>query len=130
VKLLASELRLRRTSLVVWVASVFALVAMITAFYPQIRSDPSLNSIYATMSPAVQALLGGSDLTSPAGYLNTQVFAFFLPAVAAGLRARPGFGFDRQRGGGKTLDLLLAQPVPRWSAYLQKAQRSRSASRP
>ena len=80
-KLLVSELRLRRISLIVWVASVFALVAMITAFYPQIRSDPSLNSLYANMSPAMQALLGGSDLTSPAGYLNTQVFAFFLPAV-------------------------------------------------
>src|SRR5665811_1899560 len=80
-RLLLSELRLRRVSLVLWVVSVFALLAMVVAFYPQIRSDPSLDSLYANMSPSMQALLGGSDLTSPTGYLNTQVFAFFLPAV-------------------------------------------------
>ena len=120
-KLLASELRLRQTSLVVWVASVFALVAMITAFYPQIRSDPSLNSIYATMSPAMQALLGGSNLTSPAGYLNTQVFAFFLPAVLLVFGLGRGSASIASEEEERTLDLLLAQPVPRWSAYLQKA---------
>ena len=120
-KLLASELRLRQMSLVVWVASVFALVAMITAFYPQIRSDPSLNSIYANMSPSMQALLGGSDLTSPAGYLNTQVFAFFLPAVLLVFGLGRGSASIASEEEERTLDLLLAQPVPRWSAYLQKA---------
>ena len=120
-KLLISELRLRRTSLVVWVASVFALVAMITAFYPQIRSDPSLNSLYANMSPAMQTLLGGSDLTSPAGYLSTQVFAFFLPAVLLVFGLGRGSALIAGEEEERTLDLLLAQPVPRWSAYLQKA---------
>jgi len=121
VKLLVSELRLRRTSLIVWVASVFTLVAMITAFYPQIRSDPSLNSVYANMSPAMQALLGGSNLTSPAGYLNTQVFAFFLPAVLLVFGLGRGSASIASEEEERTLDLLLAQPVPRWSAYLQKA---------
>lgn len=120
-KLLASELRLRRTSLVVWVASVFALVAMIAAIYPQIRSDPSLDSLYANMSPAMQALLGGSSLTSPAGYLNTQVFAFFLPAVLLVFGLGRGSASIASEEEERTLDLLLAQPVPRWSAYLQKA---------
>ena len=91
------------------------------AFYPQIRSDPSLNYIYATMSPAVQALLGGSDLTSPAGYLNTQVFAFFLPAVLLVFGLGRGSASIASEEEERTLDLLLAQPVPRWSAYLQKA---------
>jgi ABC-2 type transport system permease protein len=121
VKLLVSELRLRRTSLIVWVVSVFALVAMITAFYPQIRSDPSLNSIYGNMSPAMQALLGGSNLTSPTGYLNTQVFAFFLPAVLLVFGLGRGSASIAGEEEERTLDLLLAQPVPRWSAYLQKA---------
>jgi ABC-2 type transport system permease protein len=121
VKLLVSELRLRRTSLIVWVVSVFALVAMITVFYPQIRSDPSLNSIYGNMSPAMQALLGGSNLTSPAGYLNTQVFAFFLPAVLLVFGLGRGSASIAGEEEERTLDLLLAQPVPRWSAYLQKA---------
>lgn len=120
-RLLASELRLRRVSLIVWVISVAALVLLVVAFYPQVRDNPSLNSLYADMSPSMQALLGGSDLTSPAGYLNTQMFAFFLPAVllvfGLGRGAASLAGEEEEH----TLDLLLAQPVPRWSAYLQKS---------
>lgn len=120
-RLLLSELRLRRTSLVVWVVSVFALLAMIVAFYPEVRADPSLNSLYANMSRSMQALLGGSDLTSPTGYLNTQVFAFFLPAVLLVFGLGRGAASIASEEEERTLDLLLAQPVPRWSAYLQKA---------
>lgn len=120
-KLLTSELRMRAISLLVWLASVAALVLLVVAFYPQVRDNPSLNSVYGDMSPAMQSLLGGSNLTSPVGYLNTQLFAFFLPAVllvfgiGRGAAALAGEEEDR------TLDLLLAQPVQRWSAYLQKA---------
>jgi hypothetical protein len=120
VRLLLSEL-LRRASLVVWVVSVFALLAMIVAFYPEVRADPSLNSLYANMSRSMQALLGGSDLTSPIGYLNTQVFAFFLPAVLLVFGLGRGSASIASEEEERTLDLLLAQPVPRWSAYLQKA---------
>ena len=120
-RLLLSELQLRRASLVVWVVSVFALLAMIVAFYPEVRADPSLNSLYANLSRSMQALLGGSDLTSPIGYLNTQVFAFFLPAVLLVFGLGRGAASIASEEEERTLDLLLAQPVPRWSAYLQKA---------
>lgn len=119
--LLWSELRLRRTALAIWAIAVGLLVAMIAAVYPSVRDSPSLDSIYADLSPAAQQLLGGSDLTSPAGYLSTQVFAFFLPAVilvyALSRAAATVAGEEEDR----TLDLLLAQPLARWNAYLQKA---------
>lgn len=120
-RLLRSELRLRWVSLLLWCVAVLLVMLLIVAFYPSIRDDPSLNSIYAGLSESAQGLLGGSDLTSPAGYLSTQVFAFFLPVVllvfglARGAASLAGEEEDR------TLDLLLAQPVPRWSAYLQKS---------
>lgn len=119
--LLRSELWLRRVSLLLWSVSVAGLIAMVIAFYPQIRDDTSLNSLYADLSPSAQALLGGSDLTSPVGYLNTQLFAFFLPTVllvfGLGRGAASIAGEEEER----TLDLLLAQPVSRRSAYLQKS---------
>ena len=69
----------------------------------------------------MQALLGGSDLTSPVGYLNTQLFAFVLPVAllvfGLGRGAASVAGEEEER----TLDLLLAQPVSRSSAYLQKS---------
>jgi ABC-2 type transport system permease protein len=121
VRLLWSELRLRRTALVIWVGAIGLLVLMIAAVYPSVRDSPSLDAIYGDLSPAAQQLLGGSDLTSPAGYLSTQVFAFFLPAVILvyGLsRASATVAGEEEE---RTLDLLLAQPVARWDAYVQKA---------
>jgi ABC-2 type transport system permease protein len=116
-----SDLRLRRTSLILWALSVAALVAGIVAIYPTIRANPSLDDVYQGMSPTVQALLGGSSLTSPAGYLNTQLFAFFLPAVVLVFAIGRGAGSVAGEEEDRTLDLLLAQPVARWRLYLEKA---------
>ena len=119
--LLISEISLRRTSLVVWAASVAGLVLLIAAFYPQVENDPSLDALYGNLSPSMQALLGGSDLTSSVGYLNTQLFAFVLPTVllvfGLGRGAASIAGEEEER----TLDLLLAQPLPRTTAYVAKA---------
>jgi ABC-2 type transport system permease protein len=119
--LLISELRQRAVSLAVWLVSVTALVVLVLAFYPQVRDNKSLNSIYGDMSPAMQALLGGSDLTSPAGYLNTQLFAYVLPAVLLVFGIGRGAAMLAGEEEARTLDLLLAQPLRRRSAYLQKA---------
>jgi ABC-2 type transport system permease protein len=119
--LLGSELRLRLVSLIVWAVSIAALVLLIVAFYPSVRDNPSLNDIYGNLTPSMQALLGGSNLTSPVGYLNTQLFAFVLPVAllvfGLGRGAASLAGEEEER----TLDLLLAQPVSRGSAYLQKS---------
>lgn len=116
-----SDLRIRRTSLILWSTAVAALVAAIVAIYPTVRANPSLDRIYGDLSPTVQALLGGASLTSPSGYLNTQLFAFFLPAVllvfAIGRGAASVAGEEEDR----TLDLLLAQPVARGQLYVEKA---------
>lgn len=119
--LLWSELRMRRLSLVIWAVAIGLLMLMIAAVYPSVRDNPSMDSIYAELSPAAQQLLGGSDITSPAGYLSTQAFAFFLPAVILvyGLsRAAATVAGEEED---RTLDLLLAQPLARWNAYLQKS---------
>lgn len=120
-KLLLSELRLQRRSLLAWVGSVAALVLLVLAFYPQVRGKTSLDSLYADLSPSLQALLGGSDLSSPVGYLNTQLFAFFLPAVLLVFGIGRGASSVAGEEEARTLDLLLVQPVSRGSVYLQKA---------
>lgn len=120
-KLLISELSLRRTSLLVWAGSVAALVVLIAAFYPQVRNDPSLNALYGNLSPSMQALLGGSDLTSPVGYLNTQLFAFVMPTVLLVFGLGRGAASIAGEEEDRTLDLLLAQPLSRTTAYTSKA---------
>jgi ABC-2 type transport system permease protein len=121
VKLLASELRLRWVALLVWAASIAGLVLLIVAFYPAVRDNPSLNDLYSNLNPSMQALLGGSDLTSPVGYLNTQLFAFVLPVAFLVFGLGRGAALMAGEEEERTLDLLLAQPVGRDSAYLQKS---------
>ena len=120
-KLLASELRLRWISLLIWAVAIAALVLMIIAFYPAVRDNPSLNDIYTNLNPSMQALLGGSNLTSPVGYLNTQLFAFVLPVALLVFGLGRGAALIAGEEEERTLDLLLAQPVGRGSAYVQKA---------
>lgn len=119
-RLTSSELRLHRASLIGWAVAMALLILMIVSVYPSVRGNTSINEIYANMPASMQGILGGSDLVSPAGYLNTQAFSFFLPAIllvfAIGRGAATLAGEEQDR----TLDLLLAQPLPRWSAYLQK----------
>jgi len=55
VSLLRSELRIHSRATWGWVAGVVALVAMIAAFYPAVRNLSSLDAIYASMPPALQA---------------------------------------------------------------------------
>jgi ABC-2 type transport system permease protein len=60
------------------------------------------------------------DITSPVGYLNSQIFFFLAPllflifAIGQGSGAVAG---EEERG---TLDLLLANPLPRWRVVAEK----------
>jgi ABC-2 type transport system permease protein len=119
--LLRSELRIRSRATWGWAAGVVALVAMIAAFYPAVRNLSSLDAIYADLPPALQSLLGGSDLVSPSGYLRTQLLAFFLPVVLLILGMGRGAAALAGEEEDRTLDLLLAQPVTRRRLYLVKS---------
>jgi ABC-2 type transport system permease protein len=119
--LVRSELRLRWRSVLLWSVSTVSLVLLIVGVYPSVRGNTSIDSIYAKLSPTMQALLGGSDLSSPSGYLSTQLFAFFLPAVLLVFAVGRGASAIAGEEEDHTLDLLLAQPISRASAYLQKS---------
>jgi len=119
--LLRSELRIRSRATWGWVAGVVLLVAMIAGFYPAVRNLASLDSVYTSLPSALQSLLGGSDLVSPAGYLRTQLLAFFLPVVLLILSMGRGAAALAGEEEDRTLDLLLAQPVTRTRLYVTKA---------
>ena len=119
--LLRSELRIRSRATWAWLAGIVLLVAMIAGFYPAVRNLASLDSVYAGLPSALQSLLGGSDLVTPAGYLRTQLLAFFLPVVLLILAMGRGAAALAGEEEDRTLDLLLAQPVTRARLYVTKA---------
>jgi ABC-2 type transport system permease protein len=112
---LVESLRDGRRSLLWWVLGVAGIVALNVVFYPSVRDDPALNDFARDLPESVRALFVGGelDLTSPAGYLNSQIYALTAPllllifAIGAGSGAVAG---EEERG---TLDLLLAQPLRR-----------------
>ncbi|HXV33630.1 MAG TPA: ABC transporter permease subunit, partial [Gaiellaceae bacterium] len=122
VEVAVQALRERRRSLVWWSLGVVALVALTVAFYPSIRDDPSINAYVEDLPESLRGLFAGGelDIASPAGYLNSQIFALMAPlvllvfAVGAGAGAVAG---EEEKG---TLDFLLAHPLRRRSYALQR----------
>ncbi|MGH2759926.1 MAG: ABC transporter permease subunit, partial [Actinomycetota bacterium] len=105
----------RRRSLVWWSAGVLSYLLLQLSFYPALREQPALDDALENLPEGIQKLFGAGDLplTSPAGYLHSQVFTTALPIVllvfgiALGARAIAGSEDDG------TLELLLANPVSR-----------------
>ncbi|HEV8024026.1 MAG TPA: ABC transporter permease subunit [Candidatus Nanopelagicales bacterium] len=115
-----SDLRLRTRSLLWWSLGIVALVVLVDAFYPSIAGDPALDQMMAELPEALRPLLGPDDLTSPIGYLSSQLYLFFLPTVILVYGIGRGTSAIAGEEEDHTLDLLLAQPVSRTSLYVQK----------
>lgn len=106
-----------------WTLGLVAMTALMVAAYPSVRDNPDLNKMVEDYPDAFKAFLGLGetvDYTSPAGYLNSELFSFVVPlllliaAIGAGARATAG---EEERG---TLDLLLANPISRRRLVLDK----------
>lgn len=120
-EVLVEVIRERRRSLVWWTLGIVALVAVTVAFYPSIRDDASLSDYAEDLPESLRALFAGGevDIASPAGYLNSQVYALMAPllllifSIGAGAGAVAG---EEERG---SLDLLLAHPLRRRDYVVQ-----------
>jgi ABC-2 type transport system permease protein len=114
----------RKRGLIVWTISMIALMALMVFAYPAVAGQDMYAQMmedYPEFVEQIMGLGGGLSITSPAGYLNSQVFANMLPLVliifVIGLANKETAGEERDR----TLDLLLAHPVTRTRAMLEKA---------
>jgi len=113
----------RRKSLIGWAIGVFAMILLIVVAYPAVRDQPSLNDFIDEYPDFVAQILGvggGLDLTSPEGYLNSQVFANTLPIIflifLVAFAVRETVGEERDR----TMNLALSAPVRRERYILEK----------
>lgn len=111
----------QRRSLVGWVLGVVAYTALIVAMYPMIRDRPDLQRVISDYPEALRKMFGITDMASPAGYLNAELLSLMVPmlviiyAVLTGGDATAG---EEERG---TIDLLLANPIPRARVLLEKS---------
>jgi ABC-2 type transport system permease protein len=103
----------RRLALLWW---SIGLVGLYVLAFPTLRHNEALDKTFAHLSPSVKTLLGlgdGNSITSPVGYLNSQLYANVLPMIllvfSVALAAWSIAG-DESSG---TLELLLANPISR-----------------
>jgi ABC-2 type transport system permease protein len=121
-EVLVQTLRERRRSLLWWTLGLAALVLLTMVFYPSIRDDQALSDYAENLPESVRALFVGGelDLTSPVGFLNSQIFALTAPLILLIFAIGAGAGVvagEEERG---TLDLVLAHPIRRRSYVTQR----------
>lgn len=108
-----------RRSLLGWALGLALYAAAILAFYPAVRADPALNDLMASLPESLRVLFG-EDLTSPGGYLTSQLFSLLpvILSVYAGLLGAGLIAGAETRG---LLEFPLAQPLSRGALLLGRA---------
>lgn len=117
----AKTLRDESRPLLWWAIGIAALTLYLLAFYPTVRDNPSYAELLKAMPDSMKAMLNlVEDPTTPAGYVNAEFLGltgpllFMISAIAQGAHAIAG---EEEHG---TLDLLLANPVPRAKVVIEK----------
>jgi ABC-2 type transport system permease protein len=114
------DLRLRRRSMYGYTVGLAAYALVIVALYPAFKDDTGLNALTANGS-TVAALFGATGLiTSPAGWLNANLYANAAPLIL--LLLTIGYGASCLAGQDEdgTLGLVTTLPVSRRRIVLQK----------
>jgi len=120
--LFAKTLRDDRRSLLWWGGITALLAFLITLLYPTYRDQAATFEEFWKDAPAIMRSFFGEqfDFGSPEGFLSAEIYSTMAPlifaifAIAAGSRAIAG---EEQDG---TLEILLAQPIPRRRIVLHK----------
>lgn len=78
----AFALRRQRRSLIIWAGSLAVYALLMASMWPNVRkSASSMQSYVESMPKAFVEAFGASDMTTPAGYLNTELMAVIMPAL-------------------------------------------------
>jgi ABC-2 type transport system permease protein len=113
------DLRLRRRLIIGYAVGVAAYAMIVIGIYPMFKDQSSLNTLTGD-SPATAAVLGDLTITSPSGWLNANLYAYFAPLiqllVTIGYGASCIAGQDEDR----TLGLVASLPLTRRTIAIEK----------
>lgn len=114
------DLRLRRRGLWAYALGTGAYALLIVVLYPSFRHDTSLDQLMRG-NPTLAALFGVSgSLTSPAGWLNANLYANIVPLSALLLTIGYGAAAVAGENDDERLGLLAALPLSRRTLLGQK----------
>ena len=115
-------LRDQRRSLMWWGIGLVALTSLTVAFYPAFSDAPDFDELLEQMPEALTKMFAGefTDLTSPEGFLNSQLFFFVIPLMFVIFSVLGGSAAIAGEEGSGTLSLLLTSTTPRWRVVVHK----------
>ena len=122
-EVLRQALRTSRRTILGWTVGVAVFLVINVATYPAVKGQAQYDDLMQDMPDAMLALFGieaDLSLTSPAGYLISQVFGFLLPMLFVFLAVSVGSRLLASEEEAGTLDLLLALPVSRRRVAVEK----------
>lgn len=114
-------LRDLRRSIISWGIGVALAVAFMVSFWPSVESMPNFEEFAASYPEVMQELFNITEFTQPSGYLNAELFSFFIPLLFAGFAIAKGARLLAGQEEEGTLEVLLTMPLPRWQVLAGKA---------
>jgi len=115
----ARAFRDRLRLLVITSAGLGALTLGIVPIYTSMA--PQLAELMSAYPPELLIALGVTDISSPIGFLDAELFSLVLPIVAIGLGIVIGVAAIAGEEDSRTINVLLSHPVSRSAVAWSKA---------
>jgi beta-exotoxin I transport system permease protein len=119
--ILSKTVRDHWRALIGWSLGLALLSVFELAVYPSVRDRAAdMERLIAAYPEALKAMFGLSDFTSGAGFINAELFSLMVPLLLLALGIAFGAAATAGEEERKTIDLLLANPIPRRRVVVEK----------
>lgn len=103
-----------------WTLGIVALALATVAFWPSIEESDALSDLEQSLSPDVLAAFGAENLSTPAGYLDGQLYALLLPMLLSGMAIAAASSLTSGDEDAGRLELIHALPVRRQTVWIAR----------
>lgn len=111
----------QRRSVLWWILGIGILCTVQLWVYPTIRDSAAALEKFLDLYPdALKKIFRMQDYTSGPGYLSTELFSLMLPLILIAIGCAAGARAGAQEEEDGTADLLLALPISRRAALVNK----------
>jgi ABC-2 type transport system permease protein len=117
------EFRQRRIAIMWWTLATVVLIGILFLVYPSISGQLShaIDQLPRGIRNFKNGNTASTDISSPSGYLNSQIYYITLPIILIILAITRGSALIGREEQDHTLELLLARPISRGRLLLGKA---------
>lgn len=116
-------LRDMRVPFLWWGSGLLLMNIWIVTLFPSIAQASGLESYFDAMPESMMAIFGITDvvmISTLEGFLTLELMSLFLPALTIAFGVSFGGSLISREEDDGSLDLLLANPIPRWQVALEK----------